>query len=188
MIGISRRALEQSYRWSDKITEKFPESADLVDRLLVMHRRRYRMLAGLHAGWFKSVGAVEVVLSVAFPLVFLIPATANSQILPSAISISIAIAAALRAFYSWDSNWRLYRSQEVLLGSMIAQWEVALLEILLEDTSDEPTPDARRRALEVTRELMTKVTEAFDHEHTTMFDLVVPPENLKNNGPPPAPS
>ncbi|GAB3146276.1 hypothetical protein GCM10027290_27700 [Micromonospora sonneratiae] len=190
MLGVSRKALQRSYQWSKEISETFPECSDLIEKFLTLHRRRYRRLASLHATWFKVIGAIEIILSITLPLLFAVPIMRDQQanyIFLAVVSVTVAIAAGLRNFYSWDSNWRLYRSQEFLLAGMVAQWEIALLKMI-----GEGGPDMQRRALDETAQVLARLTELFEHENTTLFNTVVPPESVKkslrNNPLPPNPA
>jgi len=122
---------------------------------------------------------------VTLPLLFGFPLIRDEQanyLFLATVSVAIAIAAGLRNFYGWDNNWRLYRSQEQLLAGLVAQWEVALLRILQEDTAG-----ADLAALEVTAETLARLAEAFDYENTTLFSAVVPPEEIKRRFKPTTP-
>ncbi|OZV74977.1 hypothetical protein CA850_29410 [Micromonospora echinospora] len=177
MLGVSRKALQRSYQWSPEITDSFPAGAELIDKFLTLRRRRYRRLASLHVVWFKVIGAIEIVLSITLPLLFVVPIMRDERanyVFLAVVSVVVAIAAGLRNFYSWDTNWRLYRSQEFILAGMVAQWEVAMLQIL-----QSGSPDAQRAALDETASVLAELTELFDHENSTLFNAVVPPESVK---------
>ncbi|WP_435824783.1 hypothetical protein [Micromonospora zamorensis] len=92
------------------------------------------------------------------------------------VSVIVAIAAGLRNFYSWDSNWRLYRSQEFVLAGMVAQWEVALLQLIMAGGGN-----MRRLALDETAQVLARLAELFEHENITLFNTVVPPESVKKS-------
>ncbi|MET8091795.1 hypothetical protein [Micromonospora sp. NPDC005220] len=189
MLGVSREALQRSYQWSPEVTDAFPACAQLIDRFLTLHRRRYRRLASLHVIWFKVIGAIEVVLSITLPLLFVVQIIRDEHknyVFLAVVSVVVAIAAGLRNFYSWDTNWRLYRSQEFILAGLVAQWEVSMLQILRANPAD-----AQILALDETAVVLARLTELFDHENSTLFNAVVPPESVKKTvrvaQPPPAP-
>ncbi|GIJ31357.1 DUF4231 domain-containing protein [Micromonospora sediminimaris] len=174
MLGVSRAALSRSYQWSPEISKAFPSCAQLIDKFLTLHRKRYRRLASLHVVWFKVIGAIEVVLSITLPVLFVVPILSNDQanyVFLAIVSVIVAIAAGLRNFYSWDTNWRLYRSQEFVLAGLVAEWEVAMLQILHSGAAD-----VQERALSDTAAVLAKATELFEHENSTLFNAVVPPE------------
>ncbi|WP_433538131.1 hypothetical protein ACQPZK_10640 [Micromonospora sp. CA-249363] len=176
---MSREALQRSYQWSAEISEAFPACAELVDRFLTLHRKRYRRLASLHVVWFKVVGAIEIVLSITLPLLFVVPIIRDEHmnyVFLAAVSVVVAIAAGLRNFYSWDTNWRLYRSQEFILAGMVAQWEVRMLQIIGSGAAD-----AQALALDETASVLAQLTDLFEHENSTLFYAVVPPESIKKN-------
>jgi hypothetical protein len=179
MLGVSREALQRSYQWSAEISEAFPACAQLVDRFLTLHRKRYRRLATLHVIWFKVIGAIEIVLSITLPLLFVVPIIRDEHmnyVFLAAVSVVVAIAAGLRNFYSWDTNWRLYRSQEFILAGMVAQWEVRMLQIISSGADN-----AQALALDETASVLAQLTDLFEHENSTLFNAVVPPESIKKN-------
>ncbi|MEU5962003.1 hypothetical protein ABZ777_12440 [Micromonospora parva] len=129
--------------------------------------------------WFKIVGTIEVVLSITLPLLFVIPVMRDEHanyVFLAIVSVIVAIAAGLRNFYSWDSSWRLYRSQEFVLAGMVAQWEVALLKLKVAGGEN-----MRHVALDETAQVLARLTELFEHENITLFNTVVPPESVKKN-------
>ncbi|MFG1661369.1 SLATT domain-containing protein [Micromonospora chersina] len=179
MLGVSREALRRSYQWSPEITEKLPECAALIEKFLTLHRRRYRRLASLHVVWFKVIGAIEIVLSITLPLLFVVPIIQDEQknyVFLAIVSVVVAIAAGLRNFYSWDTNWRLYRSQEFILAGLVAQWEIEMLRLLGGDPAE-----LHGSALDETAVVIARLTELFEHENSTLFNAVVPPESVKKS-------
>jgi hypothetical protein len=126
------------------------------------------------------VGAIEVILGVSFPLIILY--APEEPVLLSGISVAIAIAAALAAFFGWSQNWQLHRSQELVMDALVARWNLQML-MLLND-SEEPI-DRKGRALRITEELSSEVIAAREHHHNVLFNLVVTPEELiKKHGQP----
>jgi hypothetical protein len=173
MFGISLREIEKSYGWHEEIDARFPECSQIMRRLVILHQRRSGVLSRFSVTWFRLFGAVELVLGVTFPLLFLYPQTQNDTALLATISVLIAVAAGLSSFYGWRDNWGLYRAQHILLASVVADWELDLLQIITTDA-----PDAGPQALARTRQTITALFQALNQEHQAQFANVESPESI----------
>src|SRR5690242_2177802 len=80
LFDVSREQFNQSLQWSAEVDEAFPQCADLVRRELIMHRRRYRRLASLHVGWFRTIGGIEIVVGASLPILITLLDPAQSWV------------------------------------------------------------------------------------------------------------
>ncbi|WP_433521686.1 DUF4231 domain-containing protein [Nocardia pseudovaccinii] len=149
--------------------------------------KRYRRFGRSHMWWFRGFGLVEIVLSIAFPFVVVtLPewtttadVNTNTAVL-TGISVLIALAAAVHGFFGWNDNWRLYKSQELVLLLIIRRWELALLTLSVRRSSDTEEEEA---ALAATREAIGEIGRALEHEQDVFFGTVrLPEELLKEEG------
>lgn len=175
MLGVAKKDLLESFSWPATIDEKFPECADLMRKKLVLHRRRYRRLSIFYVFWYRTFGVVEVVLGVGLTTLFVFPETQENTPLLASVSVLIAICAALRSFYGWESSWQLYRSQEVALAELVTRWEIALIRIA---SQPDIGTDEKLRALECTESTLLEAMDVLSHEQITFFNAVLPPEKV----------
>lgn len=168
----------QLHPWSKSIDEKYLSYAQLIARATRMDGSRYRRFGRAHMFWHRTTGLIEIVLSVSFPFVvssldlFEETPPLYKNLLVSGISVAIALAAGLRAFYSWSDNWRLYRTQWDALDSVILNWELGMLAAI----QDAGEGDAR--ALEVTRKALDKIGRLREHEQDTFFGTMRLPADI----------
>lgn len=119
--------------------------------------------------WFRLSGAIEILLSITFP--FVVELWSNSAVV-TGISVSIALAGALSAFYAWNDNWRLYKTQHLVLKTIIGRWELKLLRLV---------PDAEERmqdAHEATEQALKEYAAAIENEHDAYFGNMTAPRHL----------
>ncbi|GAB3740632.1 hypothetical protein GCM10027598_70590 [Amycolatopsis oliviviridis] len=171
------RKRRSKYPWSETVTEVFPVHADLVDRAVAREGRRYRRYGTWHMNWFRLTGFIEIVLSVTFPFMvtFLPTVTVESSyqnLILTGISVGIALVGSVRAFYSWNENWRLYRTQRLAVEIIVRRWELALLELTLA-----PKPD-RVRAHEETKQAIDDLNQVLEYEQDTITGSVRLPEEI----------
>jgi Protein of unknown function (DUF4231) len=163
--------------WSEVVTATFPAYAEVLDRAVRQEARRYHRFSFAHMWWFRISGFVEIVLSVSFPLVInVLPQDPVFQqmnnTIATGISVGIALVAALQSFYGWSDNWRLYRTQELAVMTIVRRWELALLPL-----TTMRTPDAKRAHLE-TRRAIGDLAKVLQHEQQTFFGSMSLPEEI----------
>jgi hypothetical protein len=137
--------------------------------------------------WFRFLGAVEIALSVSFPFIVSLPIL-NAQNNPdlntlviTGISVSIALAAALRGFYGWDQNWQLYRNQQNVVHQILTTWELSMI-IALQHPKEGRGGELARQA---TEDALADLARVLDYEHEAFFGAVQPPEDLRQAKVPP---
>ncbi|MFD5095478.1 hypothetical protein ACFWMR_33080 [Amycolatopsis thailandensis] len=170
------------YPWSAEVTRGFPVYADLMHEAITEARRRYRWVGRAHMLWFRIGGAAELVLSISFPFVVALLSddegvmTKQDQRVVTGISVGIALLGSISAFYGWNDNWRLNRTQQLVLKRIIGSWELDILEVLID-----PDPD-RGRAHAVTKQAVQDLDVAFEHEQDVFFGSIRLPEDLQGRG------
>lgn len=174
---IRRKRWRRLPPWSEAIDEAFPLYADLMRRAIAREARRYRRFGRAHMLWFRVGGFVEILLSVSFPFVIaVLPALVSGEEIPNrvitGISVLIALVSAIRAFYSWNDNWRLYRTQQLALMIVVRRWEMRMLDLIAHSDTD-----PKRAHAETARAIEDLVT-ALQHEQDIFFGTVQLPEQL----------
>jgi hypothetical protein len=167
IIGV--RAESSDVVWDEQVRQTFPSQAKVVRRIVADHRRRYRRLANSSLIFFRTVGSIEVILGVSFPLITL---WTQQTVVLSGVSVAIAISAAMSNFFGWSQNWQLYRSQELMMDALVGRWNLRMLALLGEPSEN---TDKQRRATEVTEKLLTDVKKAREYHHNLFFDTLVRP-------------
>lgn len=165
--------------WSASITRAFPDHAELMRRATDSDRRRYRRSGRWHAFWHRSAGLLEILLSVSFPIIIIqLSHFAENErtLIFTGISVAIALVAAVRAFYNWSDNWRLFQNQQLALVLVVRRWELALLRLLHDDELNSP------KAFEATEQAIADVNKLLEHEQDTFFGaLRLPSEFISSN-------
>lgn len=174
---IRRKPWRRLPPWSEAIDEAFPLYADLMRRAIAREARRYRRFGRAHMLWFRVGGFVEILLSVSFPFVIaVLPALVSGDEVTNrvitGISVAIALVGAIRAFYSWNDNWRLYRTQQLALMIVVRRWELRMLDLIAHSTIDP------KRAHEETAQAIEDLVMALQHEQDIFFGTVQLPEQL----------
>lgn len=163
------------YPWAPFVTETFPDYADLMYRAVHSQTRRYRRYGRAHMNWFRVTGLVEIVLSVSFPFVVALLDEVEyrfGNVLISGLSVGIALVGGLSAFYAWNDNWRLYRTQRLVFEQIIRMWELKLFALAISDPPD------KAAALEATKKAIELVGQALEYEQEVFFGSVRVPEEL----------
>ncbi|MEU6725861.1 hypothetical protein ABZ917_19335 [Nonomuraea wenchangensis] len=119
-------------------------------------------------------GGIEIVLGVTLPLLFIYPQTQDNTPLLASVSVIVAVSSALSAFFAWSSNRGVYTGQEVAVGSILSEWELSMIELLLVSSE----PDVKKRALDVTREAVRELFEALTQEHQSIFMAAKTPDEI----------
>jgi hypothetical protein len=89
--------------------------------------KHYRVQARWSQIGFRSLGALLVIVSVASPLLLLIPEGEREKPLAT-VTFSIALLAGLNAFFQWQGLWQKACGMEVLIEQAIAAWRVQIAE------------------------------------------------------------
>jgi hypothetical protein len=58
-------------------------------------------------------------------------------------SLLLAILTGLSRFYNWEQRWRIYRTTDYSLTLLIAEWELKMLDILVNEV-DNPEVEAEK--------------------------------------------
>ncbi|WP_285476585.1 DUF4231 domain-containing protein [Amycolatopsis sp. NBRC 101858] len=163
------------YPWASFVTETFPKYADLMYHAVHPQMRRYRRYGRAHMNWFRVTGLVEIVLSVSFPFVVALLNEIEyrfENVLLSGLSVGIALVGGLSAFYAWNDNWRLYRTQRLVFDQIVRMWELKLFALAISDLPDETA------ALRATKKAIELVGQALEYEQEVFFGSVRVPEEL----------
>ncbi|MFH9724461.1 hypothetical protein ACH4M4_16055 [Streptomyces sp. NPDC017254] len=171
-MGIFR-GREPVYIWHQTVTDEFKECSEVVHRLLTTHHSRSNFLARASGIWFRVFGTVEICLSVVLPLLFIYQETQTKTWLLATVSVTISLSTALKLFWGWHEGWWTYRAQRVAIRREISEWELSLLELHF---SAEPEKDAR--ALEVTKESVSRLFDILNTEHEELLRQINPPERV----------
>lgn len=169
--------------WSSEIDKKFSQYADFFDEAITRANRRYRRMSLWHMVWYRSFGTIEVLLSVTLPFILLLGSegatlpqalSTNFYLIVSALSVAIALTAAVRAFWGWNDNWRLYRMQGIALSTIIRRWELQMFLALA--SPDEK--DGTARAYRATSDAMESLFLLFEHEQENFFGAIRLPSDI----------
>jgi hypothetical protein len=167
--------------WSPEIDEKFGAYANLIRRAITADLKRYRRFGRMHMLWFRFGGLLEIGLSVSFPLVISYvdsinadsnPPQVNSNLVFSAISVTIALIAAVRSFYGWHENWNLYATQRLTVRILLRDWEMALLPLVADPSSNQD------RAHAATITTVSEINRVLEHEQDSFFGSMKLPEEI----------
>jgi len=166
--------------WSEAVTEAFPAYAEVMTRAMRSEMLRYRRFGRAHMLWFRTSGFIEILLSVTFPFVItVLPGEEQYEVLNNriiiGISVGIALVGAIRGFYSWNDNWRLYKTQQLALTIVVQRWELKLLAL-----SVDPKANASQAHAE-TQQALEDLVIALQHEQDVFFGAVRLPEELVPN-------
>ncbi|MEU1852103.1 SLATT domain-containing protein [Streptomyces sp. NPDC019990] len=181
MSWRARRSGQQGNRgsgeWDNRINGAFPECEAVVAKYLAEYRKRARRFARGSIFWYRMFGAIEVILGVSLPLLFIFPGGDNNRVL-APMSVLIAVSAALRAFWGWRENWGTYKAQNILLTEILTQWELALLGIIAKSGDNATSVANKQEALERTRETANAIFGILRREHDAHFSVVQSPDQI----------
>ncbi|MFJ3870909.1 hypothetical protein ACIPQJ_10800 [Streptomyces sp. NPDC090082] len=164
---------EPVYIWHQTVSDEFKECSDVVHRLLTTHYGRSHFLARTSGIWFRLFGTVEVCLSVVLPLLFIYQETQTKTWLLATVSVAISLSTSLKLFWGWHEGWWTYRAQKVAIRREISEWELSLL-----DLHFSAAPDRESKALEVTRESVSRLFDILNTEHEELLRQINPPERV----------
>ncbi|MFI7470653.1 hypothetical protein [Nonomuraea sp. NPDC049646] len=173
-MSLRLRKKRKESIWDEEIDKNFPECGQIIARLLVHHQKRSRWLAKYSTVWFRLFGGIEIVLGVTLPLLFIYPQTQDNTPLLASVSVIVAVSSALSAFFAWSPNRGVYTGQEVAVSSILSEWELSMMELLLVASE----PDVKKRALDVTREAVRELFEALTQEHQSIFTAAKTPDEI----------
>ncbi|MCT9141901.1 SLATT domain-containing protein [Streptomyces violarus] len=146
-------------------------------KYLASYRKRARRFARGSIFWYRMFGAIEVILGVSLPLLFVFPGGDNVGVL-APISVLIAVSAALRAFWGWRENWGTYKAQNILLTEILAEWELALLGIIAKGGDNVTSVANKQEALERTRATANAIFGILRQEHDAHFSAIQSPDQI----------
>lgn len=164
---------EPVYIWHQTVSDEFQECSEIVHRLLTAHHNRSNFLARTSGLWFRFFGTIEVCLSVVLPLLFIYQETQTKTWLLATISVAISLSTGLKLFWGWHETWWTYRAQKVAIRREISAWELGLLELHFSNAADKAS-----KALEVTKESVSRLFDILNTEHEELLRQVNPPERV----------
>lgn len=173
MLKKWRERRNAAFTWHADIATHFPECDQVMKRLLVANQKRSRFLGRTSAIWFRLFGGIEIILGVTLPLLFVYEQTSTNVGLLATVSVVIAVSAALKSFFGWQNSWGTYRSQSILLASILGDWELELIGLIYGDSANKQLD-----ALEKTREAVAQIFSTLNQEHESFFSAIQSPEKV----------
>lgn len=159
---------------SEAITERFPACVELLRRAVSTEVQRCYLQARKCKQLFRLTGVLEIVIGVSLPVLYILPDPPRWWFyLLAGISLLVAIMAALRTFFGWDTNWQLFQTQYRHLRRVLRAWELDMLAIL---GSDEIEVAKDSTALKVTTSTVHSIEEALEYEQESFFNAVKIPD------------
>jgi hypothetical protein len=121
--------------WEQAISARYPQYTELIKQHVETHQKRCQLRARRHRRWFRLTGVLTILFSVSLPA--LTSANFNGRdTLIAALAVGVAGLSGLRAFYQWDQSWKLYRSQEIALLSLLTKWQLGMVSIVKASAPD----------------------------------------------------
>ncbi|MEU7335754.1 DUF4231 domain-containing protein [Streptomyces sp. NPDC007074] len=152
--------------WDASIDEHFPRQAAIVRRYLRQYRDECRILANVNRVLYRYSGVLAIFLGVSLP--FLSAAHFHySSVLITVASLLLAVITGLGRFYNWEQRWRIYRTTDYSLTLLIAEWELKMLDVMLNNTTD-PEVEAER----ATRLIYVSARSLAEAELTAFFSTL----------------
>ncbi|CAL9431249.1 DUF4231 domain-containing protein [Streptomyces sp. NPDC058947] len=173
MVSRWRARRNAPFAWHSDIATHFPECDQVMKRVLVTNQKRSRFLGRSSAIWFRLVGGIEIILGVTLPLLFVYDQTSTNTGLLATVSVVVAVSAALKSFFGWQNSWGTYRSQSILLASILGEWELELIGLIYGDSANKQLD-----ALDKTREAVKQIFSTLNQEHEAFFSAIQSPEKV----------
>jgi hypothetical protein len=127
-------------------------------------------LAHRHRRWFRLTGALTILFSVSLPALAATNFSGRNAVI-SVLAIGVAGLSGLRAFYQWDQSWQLYRSQELVLVTLLTRWQMAMIRIV-----KSAAPDADDQAHALTLDILNEAQESGRTELGDFFSGIAWPQ------------
>jgi hypothetical protein len=157
-------------KWDEVISARYPEYAQLVRHNLVANRDRCQVLARRHRRWFRLTGILTILFSVSLPAITATNFTDRNAVI-SVLAVGVAGLSGLRVFYQWDQSWQLYRSQELVLLSLLTRWQMGMTRIV-----KSAAPDGDEQAHALTLEILNEAYETGRSELSDFFAGIAWPQ------------